>query len=173
MWVPWSPLQELELPAGKHQLWFRLPLRLLAGVAQAQFMCVGAKPGVKQKAKGGLTLPSSSLQVIIADDYSDPFDAKNDLKSKAGKGESAGYMEPYEAQRIMTGKQSSWHRDLQLSREVESPFLDTRGRSPAASAREGVCFPGDCWEAELCGSFTSLPVHGSPTSGRTRQGTEK
>lgn len=108
------------------------PLRLLAGVAQAQFVCVGAKPGVKQKAKGGLTLPSSSLQVIIADDYSDPFDAKNDLKSKAGKGESAGYMEPYEAQRIMTGKQSSWHRDLQLSREVESPFLDTRGRSPAS-----------------------------------------
>lgn len=44
------------------------------------------------------------LQVTIADDYSDPFDAKNDLKSKAGKGESAGYMEPYEAQRIMTGK---------------------------------------------------------------------
>ncbi|EPY78650.1 hypothetical protein CB1_001030015 [Camelus ferus] len=42
-------------------------------------------------------------QVTIADDYSDPFDAKNDLKSKAGKGESAGYMEPYEAQRIMTG----------------------------------------------------------------------
>lgn len=45
--------------------------------------------------------------MIIADDYSDPFDAKNDLKSKAGKGESAGYMEPYEAQRIMTGKQST------------------------------------------------------------------
>lgn len=61
----------------------------------------------------------SSLQVTIADDYSDPFDAKNDLKSKAGKGESAGYMEPYEAQRIMTGKQSPWHRDLQLSREAD------------------------------------------------------
>ena len=44
--------------------------------------------------------------MTIADDYSDPFDAKNDLKSKAGKGESAGYMEPYEAQRIMTGEQS-------------------------------------------------------------------
>lgn len=45
--------------------------------------------------------------MTIADDYSDPFDAKNDLKSKAGKGESAGYMEPYEAQRIMTGEQSA------------------------------------------------------------------
>ncbi|XP_059870466.1 SH2 domain-containing adapter protein B isoform X3 [Delphinus delphis] len=45
-------------------------------------------------------------KVTIADDYSDPFDAKNDLKSKAGKGESAGYMEPYEAQRIMTAPAS-------------------------------------------------------------------
>ncbi|XP_055461327.1 SH2 domain-containing adapter protein B isoform X1 [Psammomys obesus] len=43
-------------------------------------------------------------KVTIADDYSDPFDAKNDLKSKSGKGESAGYMEPYEAQRIMTAQ---------------------------------------------------------------------
>ncbi|XP_044516824.1 SH2 domain-containing adapter protein B [Gracilinanus agilis] len=41
-------------------------------------------------------------KVIIADDYSDPFDAKSELKNKAGKGESTGYMEPYEAQRIMT-----------------------------------------------------------------------
>lgn len=78
----------------------------------------------------------SSLQVTIADDYSDPFDAKNDLKSKAGKGESTGYMEPYEAQRIMTGK----HRHLQL-----------RGGggwvtwSSAASAGEGVYFGGGGW----------------------------
>ncbi|KAL0606061.1 SH2 domain-containing adapter protein B, partial [Plecturocebus cupreus] len=48
------------------------------------------------------TWSSLSPGVTIADDYSDPFDAKNDLKSKGGKGESAGYMEPYEAQRIMT-----------------------------------------------------------------------
>ncbi|XP_074850606.1 SH2 domain-containing adapter protein B [Carettochelys insculpta] len=40
-------------------------------------------------------------KVLIADDYSDPFDAKSEL-SKAGKGESTGYMEPYEAQRIMS-----------------------------------------------------------------------
>ncbi|XP_045435941.1 SH2 domain-containing adapter protein B isoform X9 [Pipistrellus kuhlii] len=58
-------------------------------------------------------------KVIIADDYSDPFDAKNDLKSKAGKGESAGYMEPYEAQRIMTEFQRqesvrSQHKGIQL-----------------------------------------------------------
>ncbi|KAI1239832.1 hypothetical protein IHE44_0011267 [Lamprotornis superbus] len=39
-------------------------------------------------------------KVLIADDYSDPFDAKSEL-SRMGKGENTGYMEPYEAQRIM------------------------------------------------------------------------
>ncbi|NXW51062.1 SHB protein, partial [Nyctiprogne leucopyga] len=41
-------------------------------------------------------------KVLIADDYSDPFDAKSEL-NRMGKGEHTGYMEPYEAQRIMTG----------------------------------------------------------------------
>ncbi|XP_050799099.1 SH2 domain-containing adapter protein B isoform X2 [Gopherus flavomarginatus] len=40
-------------------------------------------------------------RVLIADDYSDPFDAKSEL-NKAVKGENTGYMEPYEAQRIMS-----------------------------------------------------------------------
>ncbi|XP_068784713.1 SH2 domain-containing adapter protein B-like isoform X3 [Struthio camelus] len=40
-------------------------------------------------------------KVLIPDDYSDPFDAKSEL-NKMGKGENTGYMEPYEAQRIMT-----------------------------------------------------------------------
>ncbi|KAJ7399924.1 SH2 domain-containing adapter protein B [Pitangus sulphuratus] len=39
-------------------------------------------------------------RVLIADDYSDPFDAKSEL-NRMGKGENTGYMEPYEAQRIM------------------------------------------------------------------------
>lgn len=89
-WTPASPSPFLLV-------WHWLSLRL------EQILAVNIS---EQKARGGLILPSYSLQVIIADDYSDPFDAKNDLKSKAGKGESAGYMEPYEAQRIMTGKQS-------------------------------------------------------------------
>lgn len=105
----------------------------------------------------------SSLQVTIADDYSDPFDAKNDLKSKAGKGESAGYMEPYEAQRIMTGK----HGLLQLRGEVGG----SRGHPPA-SAGEGVCFGGGGWAVgtvlNLC---HRLSVQVSLTSGRIRQGT--
>uniref|UniRef100_A0A8C9EV94 Uncharacterized protein n=1 Tax=Pavo cristatus TaxID=9049 RepID=A0A8C9EV94_PAVCR len=40
---------------------------------------------------------------LRADDYSDPFDAKSEL-NKMVKGENTGYMEPYEAQRIMTDK---------------------------------------------------------------------
>lgn len=85
--------------------------------------------------------------MTIADDYSDPFDAKNDLKSKAGKGESAGYMEPYEAQRIMTGKQSCWHRDSQLSREAEGTLL---GCPQPASTEEGLFFEHGAWRAVLC-----------------------
>uniref|UniRef100_A0A8D0GN37 SH2 domain containing adaptor protein B n=1 Tax=Sphenodon punctatus TaxID=8508 RepID=A0A8D0GN37_SPHPU len=44
---------------------------------------------------------SKKEKVLIADDYSDPFDAKSE-GNKVGKGENTGYMEPYEAQRIMT-----------------------------------------------------------------------
>lgn len=48
------------------------------------------------------------FQVLIADDYSDPFDAKSEL-NRMGKGENTGYMEPYEAQRIMAGKKRQLH----------------------------------------------------------------
>ncbi|NXO01306.1 SHB protein, partial [Rhinopomastus cyanomelas] len=49
-----------------------------------------------------LTASAVKDKVLIADDYSDPFDAKSELNG-TGKVENAGYMEPYEAQRIMTG----------------------------------------------------------------------
>lgn len=93
---------------------------------------------MKQNTKGGLTPATFLLQVTIADDYSDPFDAKNDPKSKAGKGESAGYMEPYEAQRIMTGKQSHT--------EVEKALL---GR-PQPASQGKVCAFKVVVRAALC-----------------------
>ncbi|XP_075067014.1 SH2 domain-containing adapter protein B [Mixophyes fleayi] len=46
--------------------------------------------------------PGKKDKVIIADDYSDPFDAKNEQKKKEVITENNGYMEPYEAQRLMT-----------------------------------------------------------------------
>ncbi|XP_008140105.2 SH2 domain-containing adapter protein B [Eptesicus fuscus] len=78
-------------------------------------------------------------KVIIADDYSDPFDAKNDLKSKAGKGESAGYMEPYEAQRIMTEFQRqesvrSQHKGIQL---YDTPY-EPEGQSIDSDSESAV-----------------------------------
>ncbi|EDL02394.1 mCG14152 [Mus musculus] len=81
----------------------------------------------------GLTL-SPSLQVTIADDYSDPFDAKSDLKSKAGKGESAGYMEPYEAQRIMTESVRSQHKGIQL---YDTPY-EPEGQSVDSDSESTV-----------------------------------
>ncbi|XP_062456156.1 SH2 domain-containing adapter protein B [Rhea pennata] len=68
-----------------------------------------------------LTALAPSVQkekVLIPDDYSDPFDAKSEL-NKMGKGENTGYMEPYEAQRIMTEFQreenvKSHQKSLQL-----------------------------------------------------------
>uniref|UniRef100_G3TTE4 SH2 domain containing adaptor protein B n=1 Tax=Loxodonta africana TaxID=9785 RepID=G3TTE4_LOXAF len=78
-------------------------------------------------------------KVTIADDYSDPFDAKNDLKNKAGKGESAGYMEPYEAQRIMTEFQRqesirSQHKGIQL---YDTPY-EPEGQSVDSDSESAV-----------------------------------
>ncbi|XP_065513731.1 SH2 domain-containing adapter protein B isoform X2 [Caloenas nicobarica] len=56
--------------------------------------------------------PAMKDKVSIADDYSDPFDAKSELNGM-GKGENTGYMEPYEAQRIMTEFQSH-QKNVQL-----------------------------------------------------------
>ncbi|XP_049640102.1 SH2 domain-containing adapter protein B [Suncus etruscus] len=81
--------------------------------------CAAAAAAASTAAEESGGTAKKSEKVTIADDYSDPFDAKNDLKSKVGKGESAGYMEPYEAQRIMTEFQRqesvrSQRRGLQL-----------------------------------------------------------
>ncbi|XP_025893879.1 SH2 domain-containing adapter protein B [Nothoprocta perdicaria] len=69
----------------------------------------GAAQGAgQQHGQGGEQLvPSAKKEkVLIPDDYSDPFDAKSEL-NKMRKGENTGYMEPYEAQRIMTDFQRS------------------------------------------------------------------
>ncbi|XP_015743708.2 SH2 domain-containing adapter protein B [Python bivittatus] len=67
---------------------------------------------------GGGVSCAKKEKVLIADDYSDPFDAKSEV-NKTGKGENTGYMEPYEAQRIMTELQRQdnvkpQQKDIQL-----------------------------------------------------------
>ncbi|KAM5192947.1 SH2 domain-containing adapter protein B [Mantella aurantiaca] len=51
-------------------------------------------------------------KVVMADDYSDPFDAKNEQKNKGMLTENNGYMEPYEAQRLMTDIQKQESQKL-------------------------------------------------------------
>ncbi|KAB0341375.1 hypothetical protein FD754_018301 [Muntiacus muntjak] len=90
-------------------------------------------------------------KVTITDDYSDPFDAKNDLKSKAGKGESTGYMEPYEAQRILTEFQKqesvrSKHKGIQLydtPYEPEGQSVDSDSESMASPRLRESKLPQD------------------------------
>lgn len=51
-----------------------------------------------------------SAPILGDNDYSDPFDARLDLRPETIQGpitpENNGYMEPYEAQKVITGKSS-------------------------------------------------------------------
>ncbi|XP_064414273.1 SH2 domain-containing adapter protein B-like isoform X2 [Latimeria chalumnae] len=64
---------------------------------------------------------SKKEKVNMADDYSDPFDAKSELKSKRGKGEN-GYMEPFEAQKMMAEIQ---RQESQTSQKKTIQLYDT------------------------------------------------
>lgn len=52
--------------------------------------------------------PPSLLQLIILEDYADPFDAEQaggaQTNTEKVTTENDGYMEPYEAQKMMAGK---------------------------------------------------------------------
>ncbi|KAM8962082.1 SH2 domain-containing adapter protein B [Pelodytes ibericus] len=56
--------------------------------------------GIKTEEQGNPAVKND--KVVIPDDYSDPFDAKSEQKNKGLVPENNGYMEPYEAQRLMT-----------------------------------------------------------------------
>ncbi|KAM6033819.1 SH2 domain-containing adapter protein B [Chlamydotis macqueenii] len=87
----------------------------------------GGSDGAGRKpSKGSKQLATSAPsavkdKVLIADDYSDPFDAKSEL-NRVGKGENAGYMEPYEAQRIMTEFQK---QEVMKSHQKSMQLYDT------------------------------------------------
>lgn len=61
-------------------------------------------------------LPRSLLQLIILEDYADPFDAEQagvmQTSTEKVTTENDGYMEPYEAQKMMAGK--SPHQAFQI-----------------------------------------------------------
>ncbi|XP_040273212.1 SH2 domain-containing adapter protein B [Bufo bufo] len=68
--------------------------------------------------------PAKKDKVVIADDYSDPFDAKNEQKNKGVITENNGYMEPYEAQRLMTDiqKQESQKQPQKSIQLYDTPY---------------------------------------------------
>lgn len=47
-----------------------------------------------------------SVQVTILEDYADPFDAQKTREQREAErlGENDGYMEPYDAQQMITGE---------------------------------------------------------------------
>ncbi|XP_059500576.1 SH2 domain-containing adapter protein F-like isoform X2 [Stegostoma tigrinum] len=73
-------------------------------------------------------------RVAMRDDYSDPFDAKNELKNKVVKKpemDNNGYMEPYEAQRMMAAQISGFQRR-------QSSFFCDRRRHLRPSGRNKI-----------------------------------
>eukprot|EP00069_Balaena_mysticetus_P020379 bmy_02839T0 len=116
-----KPPEEAEIASDGSQRSLNEEFGSKKSVDEEVWECGEGAPGSLHCLMGAVNTFRTTLvlipsKVTIADDYSDPFDAKNDLKSKAGKGESAGYMEPYEAQRIMT----EFQRDIKRSEGTET-----------------------------------------------------
>lgn len=77
----------------------------------------------------------SPPQVIILEDYADPYDAKRTKGQRDAErlGENDGYMEPYDAQQMITGTRRAglWHRWHHRHRRHH------RHRVPPAARRGG------------------------------------
>lgn len=77
-----------------------------------------------------------AVKVIILEDYADPYDAKRTKGQRDAErlGENDGYMEPYDAQQMITGKcpgASAGGGGIRRPRQPQNP--ETRGElaSPA------------------------------------------
>ncbi|XP_038660290.1 SH2 domain-containing adapter protein B-like isoform X2 [Scyliorhinus canicula] len=82
--------------------------------------------------------------VAIRDDYSDPFDARNELKNKITRKrevENNGYMEPYEAQKMMAEihKQDSQKKVIQL---YDTPY-EHEGNLVASETERNAGYPSE------------------------------
>ncbi|NXH10457.1 SHE protein, partial [Bucco capensis] len=64
----------------------------------------GKSPKMETPPPGSPLRPHSRLQVIILEDYADPYDAKRTKGQREAErlGENDGYMEPYDAQQMIT-----------------------------------------------------------------------
>lgn len=77
--------------------------------------------------------PLGLSQVIILEDYADPYDAKRTKGQRDAErvGENDGYMEPYDAQQMITGASPG----ATLSRAAISLSLGTREAVATARGR--------------------------------------
>ncbi|XP_072113270.1 SH2 domain-containing adapter protein F-like [Mobula birostris] len=138
------------------------PRAMYIGSAQHRLIKVHGT-AVTEKAVGNWSSPATGSRkspqpddkVAFRDDYSDPFDAKNELKNKVVKKreiENNGYMEPYEAQKMMAEihKQESQKKGIQL---YDTPYEpEENGASDTESVdsylRESRLPQGDARPAE-------------------------
>ncbi|XP_056375139.1 SH2 domain-containing adapter protein B [Hyla sarda] len=90
-----------------------------AGISWSPAVTAGMNKGTEEHSTA-----AKKDKVVIADDYSDPFDAKNEQKNKGVITENNGYMEPYEAQRLMTDiqKQESQKQPQKNIQLYDTPY---------------------------------------------------
>lgn len=99
------------------------------------------------------------IKVIILEDYADPFDAQKTREQREAErvGENDGYMEPYDAQQMITGKPLCRHAHycsvcvndgilssshFRLSRKMNlAPCAPWDGHGNCAAFRQWVQFP--------------------------------
>lgn len=95
------------------------------------------------------------VQVMIVEDYADPFDAQQSREQREAErlGENDGYMEPYDAQQMITGKTSAFAVILaaaQLSEQNHQLLVSTRrNRLPWLAFRA----PREAAMATACAAF--------------------
>lgn len=71
------------------------------------------------------------VQVIILEDYADPFDARKTREQREAEraGENDGYMEPYDAQQMITGKTDHLLHLLPTTGLVPVSSVSSQGRN--------------------------------------------
>ncbi|NWI62158.1 SHE protein, partial [Todus mexicanus] len=108
-----------------------------------------AKPPKTETVRVGVDLGGArgTGGVIILEDYADPYDAKRTKGQREAErlGENDGYMEPYDAQQMITGEVVGGSEQPALAADVPAPCrggLDNDGDNDGDKDRVGVAMAG-------------------------------
>lgn len=87
-------------------------------------------------------------KVIILEDYADPYDAKRTKEQREAErlGENDGYMEPYDAQQLITGRCAGGRQRAYLKaklRPLEGKKVPMKWAAPL-SRRRGAAWERNC-----------------------------